>query len=252
MCEHPGEQVNLKPGETLDDLTRNGMKVIQSRAGYRFSMDSVLLAHFADVKPGDEVLDLGCGSGVISFLLVSRQPSCRITGLEIQPELADRARRGAKRNGIDDRIDIINGDLRQAEVFLEKRRFTLIVANPPFWRDGEGKPNPDPERLVARHEVYAVLEDYIEAARRWLVPGGLMAMIHRADRVLELGALCADKGLTVKKLRFIHPYLGREANLVLVEAVKGSKFGVKILPPLVVYNSDGDYTEEILRIYSEG
>lgn len=250
MCEYPGKQVNLKPGETLDDLARKGMKVIQASTGYRFSMDSVLLAHFAAVNPDDEVLDLGCGSGVISFLLVGRQPSCRITGLEIQPELADRARRGAERNGVADRIEIINGDLRQAEVFLEKRRFSLIVANPPFWRQGEGKPSPDQERLIARHEVKVTLKDYVEVAWRWLIPGGHLAMIHRADRILELGALCADNSLTANRVRFIHPYPDRDANLVLVEAVKGSKAGLKVLPPLVVYNSDGAYTEEILKIYS--
>jgi tRNA1Val (adenine37-N6)-methyltransferase len=122
LREHPGKQVNLNPGETLDDLVRNGMQVIQDRSGYRFSMDSVLLAHFAGVRPGDKVLDLGCGSGVISFLLVGREPSCRVTGLEIQPELADRARRSTELNGLTNNIEIINGDLRQAEVLLGKRR----------------------------------------------------------------------------------------------------------------------------------
>lgn len=243
--------MNLKPGETLDDLARNGMRVIQARTGYRFSMDSVLLAHFAGVRPEDEVLDLGCGSGVISFLLAGRQPSCRITGLEIQPELADRARRGAELNGLANQIEIINGDLRQAEVLLGKQWFNLIVTNPPFWRQGEGKTSPNQEKLMARHEVKAALEDYVETARGFLAPQGRLAMIHRADRVMEIGSLCTGNGLNVKRLRFIHPYRDRDANLVLVEAAKGSKAGVKILPPLVVYDSDGHYTEEILRIYSE-
>jgi len=243
--------VSLKPGETLDDLTRDGMKVIQSKNGYRFSMDSVLLAHFAEVNPGDEVLDLGCGCGVISFLLASREPSCRITGLEIQPELADRARRGAEFNGVAHRIDIINGDLRQVELFSGNRRFNLIVANPPFWRRGEGRPNPDREKLIARHEVESTLEDYVDAARRLLVGGGRLAMVHRADRLLEIANTCAQKSLALSRIRFIHPYLNRDANLLLVEAVKGTKARVRILPPLVVYNSDGSYTEEIFRIYSE-
>ncbi|MGI6512799.1 MAG: tRNA1(Val) (adenine(37)-N6)-methyltransferase [Syntrophomonadales bacterium] len=243
--------MSLKPGETLDDLTRDGMKVIQSKDGYRFSMDSVLLAHFAEVNPGDEVLDLGCGSGVISFLLAGRQPSCRITGLEIQPELADRARRGAEHNGVAHRMGVINGDLRQAELFLGNRRFNLIVANPPFWRQGEGRPNPDRERLIARHEVESTLEDYVEAARRILVRGGRLAMVHRADRILEIENTCAQKGLALRRIRFIHPYLDRDANLLLVEAVKGTKARVRILPPLVVYNSDGSYTEEMLSIYFE-
>ena len=243
--------MNLNPGETLDDLVRNGMKVIQDRTGYRFSMDSVLLAHFAGVRPGDEVLDLGCGSGVISFLLAGRQPPCRITGLEIQPELADRARRGAELNSLANQIEIINGDLRQAEVLLGKRRFNLIVTNPPFWRQGEGKPSPNQEKLMARHEVNATLEDYVATAQGFLAPQGRLAMIHRADRVVEIGSLCTGKSLNLKRLRFIHPYQNRDANLVLVEAVKGSKAGVKILPPLVVYDFDGNYTGEILRIYSE-
>lgn len=243
--------MNLKPGETLDDLVRNGMRVIQDRTGYRFSMDSVLLAHFAGVRREDEVLDLGCGCGVISFLLAGRQPCCRITGVEIQPQLADRARRGAELNGLANQIEIINGDLRLAKVLLGGRRYSLMVANPPFWRPGEGKPNPNQEKLMARHEVNATLEDYVEAARSLLAPRGRLAMIHRADRVLEIASLCTGKNLNLRKLRFIHPYQDRDANLVLVEAARGSKAGVKILPPLVVYKSDGNYTEEILRIYSE-
>lgn len=240
-----------KAEETRDDLVRNGMKVFQARSGYRFSMDSVLLADFADAQADDTVLDLGCGSGVISFLLAGRQSSCKIVGLEIQEDLADRARRGVELNDLADRIEIINGDLRQAEVLLEHRRFNLIVANPPFWRQGEGKPSLNQENLIARHEVNVTLEDYVDAARRWLAPKGRLAMVHRASRVLEIGSLCADIGINVKRLRFVHPYHQRDANLVLVEAVKGSKPGVKILPPLVVYNADGNYTEEIHKIYFE-
>jgi tRNA1Val (adenine37-N6)-methyltransferase len=249
LCEYPGEQVNLQAHETLDDLMRNGMKVIQDRQGYRFSMDSVLLSHFAEARAGETVLDLGCGSGVISFLVAARQPSCRVTGLEIQESLADRARRSVGLNKMAGRIEIINGDLRQAEVFLDHRRFSLIIANPPFWRQGEGKPSENREKLIARHEVNATLEDFMDAARRWLAPQGRLVMIHRASRVMEIGLLCAARGIDIKRMRFVYPYDHRDANLVLLEAVKGSRSGVQVLPPLVVYEDDGSYTEEINRIY---
>jgi len=249
LCEHPGEQVIIKEDETLDDLTRNGLRVIQARQGYRFSMDAVLLSEFAATQPGEAVLDLGCGSGVVSFLIAARQPSCSVTGLEIQEDLAERARRGVALNGLGPRVQIINGDLRQAKVFLKSRKFDLVVVNPPFWRVGEGKPSSDQENLIARHEVKATLEDYIDIARCHLNPKGRLVLVHRASRLIEIGSLCLSQGMNPERVRMVHSCRWQEANLVLLEAVKGSKAGMRVLPPLVVYDDHGNYTDEISRIY---
>lgn len=237
--------------ETLDELTRNDMKIIQAREGYRFSMDAVLLAHFAEVRRDDQVLDLGCGSGIISILVACREPSAHITGLEIQPDLADRARRSVQLNGLLSRVEIVHGDLRRMGQAFGPRRFNLVVANPPFWRQGEGKPNPNQEKLIARHEVYSTLADYVAAADQCLTRGGRLAMVHRTARAMEMNVLLHEYGFGVTRLRFIHSHMDQRANLFLVEAVKGSKSGVIILPPLIVYGADGKYSEEINRIYFE-
>ncbi|NLB19119.1 MAG: tRNA1(Val) (adenine(37)-N6)-methyltransferase [Syntrophomonadaceae bacterium] len=251
MCKYPGEQVIDPTTETLDELTRNGMKIIQARQGYRFSMDAVLLAHFAEAREKDQVLDLGCGSGIISILVASREPSAHITGLEIQPDLADRAQRSVQMNGLLSRVEILHGDLRRVEEILGLKRFNLVVANPPFWRQGEGKPNSNQEKLVARHEIYATLADYVEAASRCLNKNGRLAMVQRAARATEMSVLLQEHGFGVTRMRFIHAHINKSANLFLVEATKGSKSEVNILPPFIVYGSDGKYSEEINRIYFE-
>lgn len=250
MRKHAGEKVVLLGSdETLDDLVRGGFKVIQHRKGYRFSMDAVLLAHFAQIGRDDRVIELGCGSGVVSILIAARQEGCEITGLEIQPALADRARRSIDMNGLSGRINIINADLRAPEVFLQKRKFTVAVANPPFWKMGEGRVSKNEENLIARHEVKAELKDFIKCASRVLTGSGRLVVINRAGRTAEMLNLCVQEKLYPKRIRFIHPRSGAEANLVLIEAQKGKKSEARILPPLIVYGEDGKYTKEIMDIY---
>lgn len=238
--------------ETLDDLGRQGYRVIQARKGYRFSMDAVLLADFACPKAGDRVLDLGTGCGVVALLMAVRQPECSITGLEIQPALADRARRSVDLNRLHNRVRIIVGDLRNISSFFVRPDFDLVVFNPPFFRAGEGLPSQDIEKLIARHEVKATLADFVSAAAGVLVRGGRMAGILRVDRLPEFIELSREQKLRVSRLRFVHPRAGEDANLVLVEAKKGRRVKLQVMPPLVVYGDSGDYTPEILRIYGAG
>ncbi|MGE5398570.1 MAG: tRNA1(Val) (adenine(37)-N6)-methyltransferase [Chitinophagales bacterium] len=241
----------LKPGETLDDLTLNGMKIIQREKGYRFSMDSVLLAHFARAGGGEKVLDLGCGSGVIAILIAGLQPQCIITGLEVQPDLADRAKRSVELNGLSRMINIVSGSLQDMEALFSKGQFDLVVTNPPFWRIGEGKTSQDNEKLIARHEVHVTLADFIKAASYAIKPGGRLAMVQRAARFSEIMELSRKAGLPIKRIRFIHPGINQNANLVLAEAWKGSGGDPEISPPLIVYDDKGKYTSDIMKIYFE-
>lgn len=250
MCEYPGGPLIDSSEETIDDLTRNDMKVIQSRRGYRFSMDAVLLAHFAEIRPADKVLDLGCGSGVISLLLAADEPSAQITGLELQPALAGRARRSIAMNGLSSQVKIVEGDLRALEDLPDGSGYDLVVANPPFWRVGEGVLSPNPERQMARHEVSATLMDFIRCGARALRLGGRLAIINRSDRLLEVRSLMQQHGLEPKRGRFIHPRHDRDANLVLVEGIKGAAAGMTMMSPLVVYEAENIYSREIREIYS--
>lgn len=246
----------MMPGadETLDDLTIGGYKVLQKKAGYRFSMDAVLLAYFAQAGPEDRLLDLGCGCGVVSLLIAGRAQGIRITALELQESLADLTRRNIALNGLDDRITLIRQDLRKAEVFYTGNEpFTLVTANPPFYRRGEGKVSQDSESEIARHEVCADLADYIQCAARNLGPNGRLAMIHRAARIQEIMALSMQQGLIVARICFVHPRNGEKASLVLTESVKKNRkqgnWTALVEPPIIVYNPDGSYTEQIRQIY---
>lgn len=239
----------IRNDETLDDLLVGGLQVIQSRHGYRFSLDAVLLAHFATLKGGERVCDLGTGSGVISILLAWREKTCQITALEIQESLYKRAIRSVRLNGMEDRIQVLQGDIRKLEDILPATGFELAVANPPFWPAGQGRLPVHEEAAVARHELELTLSQLLAGAAYILKSQGRLALVHRAARLDEIIQLAGEHGLGVQRLRTVHPYWQRPANLVLVEAVKGGRTGVEILPPLVIYNDNGQYTEELLEIY---
>ena len=236
----------LNIDEDICDLTFNGYRLIQKKKGFRFSIDAVLLAHFPALKANLKVLDLGCGNGVLPLLLKSREQSLNITGVEIQESTARLAKRNMVLNQVD--VDIYNLDLRQ----LPKEwgsSFDLIVTNPPFFPLGSGKINPHDECAVARHELYCTLEELLQSAKRLLKPHGRLAMIYKPERLSQLCTLCHSYQLTPKTLRFIHPYINSNANLFLMEAIKGGRNALEVLPPLVVYQEPHIYTPEILAIY---
>jgi tRNA1Val (adenine37-N6)-methyltransferase len=239
----------LFPGERADDLLIGGLKVIQSPQEYCFSIDSVLLANFAVIKPGDKVMDLGTGCGVIPILLSAKTKAEVVYGLEIQPSQADRGKRSVLLNGIEDRVHIIQGDLKHVKYDFQPGVFNVVVTNPPYRAAGSGKTSPNQSLAVSRQEVLCTLSDVIEAAAWLLNPGGRFYMVYRPQRLVELfyGLRCFK--IEPKKLRIVHPSPGKPANMMLVEAVRNGEPGLTVSFPLTVYGEDGAYTDELKKIY---
>lgn len=240
----------LHPGETVDDLRRAGLKIIQSRDGYRFSLDPVLLCAFASVRGGDAVADLGTGSGVIPLLLAKTTPAQRIVGVEIQPSLADRARRSVRLNGLEEQVEIVEADLRALRGLLPSRSFDVVLANPPFRQRGSGRMAPRAERAAARHELAGGLKDFLQAASLLLDNGGRFYVVYLAERLAELLAVMRAESVEPKRLRCVHARVGDEARMVLVEGRRGGRSGMVVEAPLFVYEGEG-YTAEVLAIYGE-
>ena len=239
-----------RPDESIDDLILGGLKLIQAREGYRFSLDAVLLAHFAELQGIDRAVDLGTGNGVIPLLLAHRSPSLSITGIELQANMADRARRNVEYNDLEQRIEIIQGDTRKVEQILSRGWAELVLSNPPFWRKGEGLLNNHPEEAIARHEIELELPEMMAAAAYLLAARGKLVFIHRAERMLEIINQLANYKLAPRRLRLVHPFADRDAKLLLLEAEKNGKGKLQILPPLVIYQKTGIYCEEIKQIYN--
>jgi tRNA1Val (adenine37-N6)-methyltransferase len=237
-----------QPEETLDDLLINDIKVFQACQGYRFAIDAVLLAHFPKLEQVEKIIDVGTGSGVIPLLLSQRTQSC-ITGVEIQAALAQRARKSVKYNALQDQIDIIQADINHIEDILPKASWDLVISNPPYWKVGEGKLSSNQEEAMARHEISLTLAQLLNRAAYLLKPRGKLALIQRADRLQEIMELMSVNHLTASRIRTIHARRGAQARMILAEAVKGSRPGLKILPPIYIYEEDGTYTREVLAMY---
>lgn len=241
--------VELLEGETLDDLQRNGYRIIQKPDGFRFGMDAVLLSGFADVKPGAKVLDMGTGTGIIPILIEAKTKASHITGLEIQEEFADMAGRSVKLNGLEEKINIVTGDIKEAGRIFGGASFDVVTTNPPYMNDSHGLKNPDLPKAIARHEILCNLEDVVREASMVLKSGGKLFMVHRPHRMIEIIAMMRKYHLEPKRIRMVHPFIDKEANMVLIEAVKGGGSYLKMESPLIVYKETGVYTDEILRIY---
>ncbi len=242
-------ETSLREGERLDDLMRSGLRIIQSRSAYSFGLDSVLLAHFARARPRDVVVELGAGNGVVALLLSVLVPAKKIIGVEIQPGLADMARRSVALNGLEDRIVIVEGDLRRATYFIGRERADVVVANPPYMKIGTGARNPNPSLAVARHEIKCTLEEVVGVASELLKNGGRMFMVHRTERLVDVLCAMRCRGMEPKRLQMVHPGPGTAPNLSLVEGIKGRRAGLLSMPPLYIYNEDGSYSEEMRGIY---
>ncbi len=239
----------LKPGERLDELHRNGYQIIQDPGRFCFGMDAVLLAGFVRVKPGERVLDLGTGTGILPILLEARTEGEAFTGLEIQQDSADMASRSVRLNGLEGKIRIVTGDIREAARIFGAASYHVVVSNPPYMTMSRGLLNPEQPKAIARHEVFCTLEDVLSQAAKVLVPGGRLYLVHRPFRLTEIMVgLCAH-GLEPKRMRLVHPFISREPSMVLIGALKGGKPGLTVESPLVIYREPGKYTDEIYDIY---
>lgn len=233
------------PDETLDTLFEGKLSVLQSESGYRFSLDALLLAHFAPAGRKERVVDLGTGSGVVALILAAREPSLEVVGLEIQTAMADRAARSAALNGLSERVSIVHGDVRAARRLFTAGSFDAAVANPPYRRLASGRINPDGEKRVARHEIKAKLGDFLRAAAYLLRRGGRISLVYPATRMTDLIEAMRAEKLEPKRLRLVHSFEESEAALVLAEGVKGGGSELKIMPPLIVYARGRKYSPEM-------
>ncbi len=201
------------------------------------------------VKEGERALDLGCGTGIIPLLLEAKTRGRHFTGLEIQREMADMAARSVRLNRLEDKIDIIEGDIKEAGRIFGGASFDVVTANPPYMNDSHGLKNPDLPRAIARHEVLCTLQDVVREAAKVLRPGGRFYLVHRPRRLIEIITELAGYGLEPKRLKFVHPFADREAKMVLIEAARGGRSFVRVEKPLIVFRERGIYTDEINEIY---
>lgn len=239
----------LEPDETLDAVCRGEVQLIQRRAGYRFSVDALLLAAFAN-RPRGKVVDLGTGCGVVAVLLAKRGARS-VVGVELQPALAQIALRNVRLNRCDEQVHIVNADLRDLRATLPSGGFDLVVSNPPYIAKRSGHLNPDPEKAVARHEVCCALDDVTRAARYLLHDGGVLRLIFPASRLVGLLQSVASAGLEPKRMRLVHTVVNRPAKLVLLEAIKAARVDLEVQPPLFLHDESGAYTPEAERILAD-
>lgn len=242
----------LHPEERLDDLNRNGYKIIQNPQKFCFGMDAVLLSGFAKVKMGENVLDLGTGTGIIPILLEAKTDGKHFIGLEIQEESADMARRSVSYNHLEEKISIVQGDIKEADRLFALASFDVITCNPPYMTGSHGLVNPNMPKAIARHEVMCTFDDVARQAARLLKPGGRFYLVHRPFRLAELVVTLTKYHLEPKRMRMVHPFADKEPNMVLIEAIRGAKPRITVEPPLIVYQKPGVYTDEIYHIYGMG
>lgn len=239
----------LKENERIDDLERNGYRIIQDSERFCFGMDAVLLSGFARVKDGASVLDLGTGTGIIPILLEAKTGAAHLTGLEIQPDSADMARRSVALNGLEDKIDIVTGDIKEAGSLFDAASFDVITCNPPYMVGKHGIANPQDAKAIARHEILCTLEDVISQTARLLKPGGNFYLVHRPFRLAEIMVLLSKYKLEPKRMQLVYPYVDKEPNMVLIEAKRGGRPRMTVEKPLIVYQKPGVYMPEIYDIY---
>lgn len=239
----------LKENERIDDLQRNGYRIIQDPERFCFGMDAVLLSGFAVVKDGARVLDLGTGTGIIPILLEAKTGAAHLTGLEIQADSADMAKRSVALNGLEEKIDIVRGDIKEAGRIFDAASFDVITCNPPYMIGRHGLKNPEDAKAIARHEILCTLEDVAEQSAKLLKPGGKFFLVHRPFRLAEIIVTLTKYKLEPKRMQMVHPFVDKEPNMVLLEAARGGKPRMTVEKPLIVYREPGIYMKEIYEIY---
>ncbi len=245
------EETLRESNETVDELLEGRLRILQKKRGYRFSIDAVLLAHFIRLKDRDPALELGAGSAVISLILAGRSEGRKITGIEIQNDLAEMARRSVRMNGLEDRVEIVSGDVRDIRSLCEPQSCRVVFFNPPYRRRASGRINPRTEKALARHEIKGSLSDFLAAAKYVLKEKGAVFVVYPAKRLVELLHRMRLEGLEPKRLRMVHTKKSSESVLALVEGIKGGGEELKVLPALFIYDEAGAYTEEMTALFKE-
>lgn len=240
---------NINQDETIDDLQLKGLNLIQKKDGFKFGIDAVLLSDFANVKTKHRVMDLCTGTGIVPFLIYGKYNPQSVYGLEIQKDMIDMAKRSAKLNLLEEKLIFINDDLKNIELLKTIEKFDVVTVNPPYKLNSSGILNPNDKLAIARHEVLCNLEDVISAARILLKDNGRMFMVHRPERLADIFMLMRKYKIEPKRVKMIHPKIGKAPNIVLVEGQRDGGAYLKWEPPLYVYDENGKYTKEIDSIY---
>lgn len=241
--------VEIRENERVDDLQRSGYRIIQNPDKFCFGMDAVLLSGFVRVKSDANVLDLGTGTGIIPLLVEAKTKAAHISAIEIQKESAEMARRSVQLNGLEHKIDIVTGDLREADKYFDAASFDVVTCNPPYMIGHHGLMNPDAPKAIARHEILCTLEDVVRNAAKLLKPGGTFCMVHRPFRLAEIITVMVQYKLEPKRMKLVYPYVDKEPNMVLIEGYRGGKPRMTVEKPLIVYKETNVYTDEIYTIY---
>lgn len=249
-------KIKLNENERIDDLEIKGMKIIQNKNGFCFGIDSVLLSDFAkEIKNGAKCADLGTGTGILGILLCAKTNLSQIIGIEIQEEVAEMANRSIILNNLENKFKIININLKEIKNnkinYLEKNSFDYIITNPPYKKLNTGKINENEKKLISRHEITASLDDFIEVANYLLKDKGTIFMVHRPERLVDILEKMRKEKIEPKEIKFVYPKINEEPNLVLIKGIKNAKPFLKINKPLYIYNEDGSYTDDILKIYNK-
>ena len=239
----------MKEYERIDDLHRNGYKIIQNTKGFCFGMDAVLLSGFAKIKKGENTLDMCTGTGIIPILLEAKTQGEHFSAIEIQEDVADMARRSVKLNRLENKIDIITGDIKECTKYFTASYFDVITCNPPYMVPGKGYTSENTPKAVSRHEILCSIDDVFSSAGKMLKYGGRMYIIHRSERMTDIFVSARKHNMEPKTLRLVYPYTDKGCELILMELTKGGKPGLKVLPPLIIYKTDGSYTDEVYDIY---
>lgn len=246
------KEINLKKDERIDDLEYKGLKIIQKKDGFCFGIDAVLLSDFAkDIKNNSKVVDLGTGTGILPILLSAKTNASKIIGIEIQEEIAEMANRSILLNELESKIEIINENIKYLEKKIECEIYDAVITNPPYKKLQTGLTNENKIKYISRHEVEANLEDFILVASKLLKNNGSVYMVHRPERLAEIMFLLKKYNLEPKILKCVQSNFNKPPKLILIKAVKNAKAFLKIEKPIYVYTLNGEYTDEILKIYNK-
>lgn len=240
----------IRENERLDDL-QNGYMLIQDPSQFCFGIDAVLLSWYARVKPGEYVLDMGTGTGIVPILLKARYPGGKYTGLEIQPQSANMAKRSVAYNHLEEDISITLGDIKEASRIYGGSSFDVVVTNPPYMIGSHGLIGENRAKTIARHETMCTLKDILEQGAKILRPKGRFYMVHRPFRLAEIFSAMVHYKIEPKRMRLVYPYADKEPNLVLIEGMRGGRSRMTVEKPLIVYEAPGIYTREVLQIYGQ-